>query len=175
MSYLKTIFLIVFYFSLTSCAVSEKPEEQSSIDVIVGSTTGQFDKFLQAMRDRLDNLNERAEGISQALDDYNAQLFHAKRELAKYQISEQERDELRADIATIQQQTTAIENMNKHSISLIAARENEIEQKNIAKEQLKSSIEETEEQVLIVEKQATVIEDGIKRIAAIRAKNALQN
>ncbi|MEP4889051.1 MAG: hypothetical protein ABJV04_03420 [Aliiglaciecola sp.] len=175
MSYSKLIFLIAFSAGLTSCAVSQKPEEQSSMDVIIGSSTGQFETFIKEMRIRLKGLNERANGISQVLDDYNAQLYLAKRDLEKYQISEKERDKLQAEIASFQLQTEEINRLNQQSQALIAARESEIEQKSFEQNELKSSIETAEKQLSNVEKQTIVIEDGIKRIAAIRAKNTLTN
>lgn len=166
--------VIVVCALLSACAVSSKPEEQSSWDVVVGSSTGQYEELLSQMRQRLDVLTERSQGIEQTLLDYQGQLFAVKRELNKYELPENERKQLQAQIASLQQQTRSIEAMNRENQRLIKQREIEVEAKDTEKKQLANDIKAVEAQVTTVEKQTIAIEDGIKQIAAIRARQALE-
>lgn len=175
MNNLHLILVILITLAMTGCAVSKRPEEQSTWGVVVGSTTGQYNKFLNAMQQRLDALTERTKGVDQLLDDAKAQLFFAKRDLETYEISERERDQLKTEISKLESQTNEIDQLNTLSKALIVNRESEIAEKEIEQEKLQSEIESVEQQMQHVEKQANTFEDGIKRIAALRARQALES
>lgn len=158
---LMAIGVIVFLSGCATC--STDPSQQSTACRIFAND----EEVLSDMRNTLQALQQRALGIEQKLEEFNAQLFLINRKKASLELSENELKTLNDEIASLEQATADLESLNQQNKASIDVNGRKLASKDAEASELKAAVDSLQKSTASLEQQVKLVGDNFRKSLAM--------